>query len=508
MVIFVVKLIFAWNTTHIIMLFAQAFKLFHSIDNQQKRKFKKFLKSSFFTQQSALLRLFRYLDNLPEKKGETDLQKGLFFLIYPEERKKSKLDPRQQKKKLSNTLSDFGLAIQEFIAASKLQKDPLQQYYYLTDFFATGNDPQLFLKTMNKYNRLIHKEKNGFKKHLAKFWYHRNLFTFRHTDEKKETSSIILKKMMQELDLAYLFAKLTLVCNAVYRSTMLNEHVSEEDIRVILDLTKPYANENHPEILLYYTMIELARLPEDRSRLREAFRLLKKCCDQLSREENRELSAYLTNYCIRQFALGSTEYLSEKFEIDVWAITSGVVLGEKETLQDTDYLNIALTGLAIPNQIEHSKTFMDIFIHRLPEDRQEMAKALAYSYYYFQTDQFALAERELRKLSIKEFHYTIRIRSLQVRLEYELFLSGKSDPERAFKAISSFEKYIARNLINLEEKRKVGYLRLAWFIRKMTEYRNDKSSNKKFVKNKLCAELADNPPVVADWVKRKITELR
>ncbi len=489
------------------MPFQKTFNLFQSIDNQQKRRFKKFLKSPFFTQQTALLRLFEYFESLPEKSRKFLSEKRLFFLLYPEERKTSGLDPGQQKKKLFNTFSDFGLAVQEFIAVSGFQKDPLQQYYYLTDFFATGNDPQLFLKTMNKYNRLIHEEKDGFKKHLAKFWYHRNGFNFRHTDEKKETASVILQKMMQELDLAYLFAKLTLICNAVYRSSMISEQVREKDIRAILEATKTYANEDHPEILLYCTMIELARLPEDRLRLREAFRLLKKCGDQLGREESRELSTYLTNYCIRQYALGSTEYLAEKFEIDVWGLTSGVVLGEKEMLQDTDYLNIALTGLAISSQMEHSKTFMDTFIHRLPADRQEMAKALAYSYYYFQTGQFALAGRELKKLSTKEFHYTIRIRSLEVRLEYERFLSGKSDPEKAFKAISAFEKYIARNLIHLEEKRKAGYLRLAWFIRKMTEYRNDRSRNKKSVKRKLLNELALNPPTVVDWVRRKIEQL-
>ncbi|HMQ63833.1 MAG TPA: hypothetical protein PKE06_24330 [Flavilitoribacter sp.] len=526
---------------------AATMEMIRTLNPDEKIRFARYLESPFFFRQTTLGDLFEYLRNRKEEAAEEVSLDSLFGRLYPEEKSSS---AAFKKKKMINTLSDLNHAVMRFIAECAFANDPIQQQYYVVQRFTQQiGHPKISRKALKVYDTLIKRERDGFKKHLARYLYQdleffsplNNPYAARHSDGA-------MGKMTEDLEIAFLYARLNLVCNMVYRQNVVAAkptekprrkgsptdqksapgdepaHNLEEDIADVTKLVEKYPREKYPEFHLYMKLINLGRQIGDQDLLMDAFDNLKSIYKQAGDTLARQFLLFLTNYCTRSFKNVSLKFLEFKMEIIDWGAEYGILffsigrqqavemdrikLEQEISFQEDLFLDIALTLLGTGGKEAQGLEFIERQFEKLPKQVQENARYLCKAYYFFQTAQFGEVLYCLHRVDSRQLKYAVRFHSLRVRSVYELYATGKTSLEQMEAALATIRQHFHRNNLDVSDTERKQYQNLRACIQKMVNYRKNLRSRKKPVSAKLLEEIKTKMPANYSWVKKKIEELK
>lgn len=482
--------------------------LIQSLDNKKVRKFRKYLKSPFFHNQEALIRLLNIITKIPEKKrkkknSEINIDK-LFSQLYPETSGTAK----QRKKKVENTLSDLALAAEQFIALLGWEADLAQHKQYLAAQLIANEEPRLVKRGLQKYKKKISLLPAGVDQYLHHYKWSRLQFEAITTDRlEKEQASQSLRKMFEFFEKAYFLVKLHFYCEKVFRAKLLEEPTDPKKINAFLKMVEPHANAQHPAIHLFYLLIQLGSMEGEMALLKQTHSYLKVYRPTLALEEQNVILRYLINYCTDNAAMGKLEFLMEKLLLESWGIDTGILIS-KTGLQENLFINTALSGLAIPGKLSFCEDFISKYAPLLPKQKQQEALALVRAYIAFHKKDYLEADKQLDMVKSRTYFYALRYQSLQLRLAYERFRNDTDLDSLIETSLGSFQRFFSRDTYGMSDRRRPSYRRLAWFVQKMVEYHN-LSPNKEPAEFRqlLQNELHVNPPAVMGWVSQKIAQL-
>lgn len=483
--------------------------LIQFIDNHNLNRAKKFLKSPFFNQQPALVNLYEhYRDTLNQAENNLP-NEALFEKLYPLEAGQAP-DSRRRRKKVENTISDLGLAMEQFLAVSALQKDTLKQAEYVIGLLSGTSLEKLFYQKLNKFGKEIHETPFGYRRHYARYKYFEALLTFSLVNKtRKADGARLYKDMLESWEKAYLCIRLKLAVNALQMARMFDvEPPDESDIRATLLQAAPYADKNNPDINLSHMLGLLVTVrKDDPSFFSDVLELMMETWKSIEIADLQDMVVLLQNFCTARHNEGNSAYLPLKFKIDKWSIDEEVLVVKGEELPDETFLDLVITGLGIAGQRDIVIQFIEKNQKRIRKSRQRDAVALAMAYYHFTGKEFEKALLALKGCKAKEPNYVLRKQTLSPRLAYECYARAPEQYETAVTALHAFRRYLARNNTKIESARKKAYLRLAWFLNELIEVRYNPLADPAKSGSRLLSELDKKPVMVKTWVRQKIEEL-
>ncbi len=502
----------------------QTLDFFQNLDKKEVKQFIKFLNSPFFGAQPAQINLVIFLKDFPdETKTEFSISE-LYDILFPEESGNSGTKLAFRRKKLFNTFSDLNLNFQKFIAVTALEHDPLQQQYYLVRRYARSDNPRLYRKALNAFDSLIPRERDGFKRHMARFQYFDFLFYAPLNDpfHKKHTEGL-LKEMAHELETSFLYLRMDLFCNWLYRGKIVQGNLAQEEIDNLVRQAGQYPKAAFPDLHIYRQLLELGNQMNRKDMVEAIFEDLRLYCRQIDRILARNFLVHLMNYCTLNYFRYSSDFLEFKIRLGEWGAGEGILFfqigddaagfrdkAEREWevgIQDDLFLDLAITLIGAKDRYAEALGFIRENFSKLPAEKQHVARNMALTYYYFHTDRFWDAAGCLDQVRSNEYKYAFRYHSMKVRIEYELFLHDPGRLNVAASAVEAFKKYILRNSLEWEESRRVLYRNLGWYLERMIDFQLSDPRKKLLIRKKLSDSLAVKRPAAADWVRKKIEEL-
>ncbi|MGB1242987.1 MAG: hypothetical protein ACPG49_10730, partial [Chitinophagales bacterium] len=144
-----------------------------------------------------------------------------------------------------------------------------------------------------------------------------------------------------------------------------------------------------------------------------------------------------------------------------------------------------------------TEEFIETYKDKLAPNFRQNAYAYNLAYLYFHQNQFDNALKLLHEVTFEDIGYSIKSRTLLLRVYYEL---DEIDP--FYSLIDSFKIYLKRNKL-LSESRKKIYLNFIKFIARLS--RLPKGQNSRLLKIKKQIEETSNT-ANGNWLLQKVNE--
>ncbi len=412
--------------------------------------------------------------------------------------------PKEPKANFERTLakafSDLREHIRLFAAFSQLQQDPLQTGQYVLDKLEGLQAPtELFTAEMKHLSGAIEEAPASqerlsytYRMHYSMLLHHS---TRRHTVGQEhlyamEKAHALHGRTVQQT-LSCVRASATQWLAAAPDATI-NEPALKDTI--LADL---YAR--------VQGLIETAMA--DITAMKDAMEQYKQHFTDLHIQEQENLLRLLINTCIQKINAGHHCFGSVLYELLNWALAQKKGFSTRWLRTDDDFLNIAI-ALGIAKSFDEMANFIKSHTKFLPEAIRAQAIALATSYQYFFSQSWDKCLETLELLANREPKYKYRYHVLKLCVTYKKGILTR-DYDKAHTQIATYEKYFGRQEA-LTTPRKNSFLRLSFFVEKLSDARQNPNANLSEVCTKLINQFNDpkkSKPMASEWVYGEILAL-
>ncbi len=487
-----------------------AIGLYKSLNKKELKRFRKYLCSPFNTEQEVLLELFLFLKNLPEEKIQVNKLLISTLELYDSLYQGDNKTQQQKIKKVYNILSDFGLALEHFIAIESLRSDQLKKSEYVVSFLSSKKDNNSLASSFNKYRRAISREKDT----ETRYHYYRNYYQmkFESVDVntlKKKESTELLNGEYEMVELQWRLNQLRYYCHLSYRKNIIIDDLKdqEEKFNKVLIENKSIAQQGeHAAISIYWHLIKLIKEDPCIASFNKTFGLLEDNIHRLSYKEQNTFCRYLLNYCIRSVNRGKSEFHQEKFKLENWGLENGILLNEG-VLSDEQFINIALTGIMM-GKFEYVESFIIKYQNKLLPTKRLMAVYLVRAYVSFFLKDEVRALGYIREIEATSFQYKLRVQSLKIRIVYLLWLQKEYDLKSMKTVIQSYKRLFSRNTFNLGHDKQKNYHQLAVVIEKLIKIQQLSGEEKLKKIESLQRLIREEPPECLSWIKNQVALIK
>lgn len=459
----------------------------------------KFLKSPFYNSHELPLSLFQYISRYLPDLDSPKLAKAITFRkLFPGEPY-----DLQKMRKAMHRLADL---LEEFLLAMRLRDQPLQKAQLLLDAFGDRNLYDQFEKKTSALIEALEALPYRDEHFYLSLWRLQYEQFFHPQTRRLQFSSESLRMMMQNLDAFYILSKMR------YSAELRNrQNILPEAYEIALLKEARQLAENHPvfgpdEIFqTYRDILALMEQPEDEDIYRRLEGIAFYHLHRFRPTDQSYLLRYLINTCIQWYNNGKTEYLERQFRLYQLGLDAALFL-EEGRLSDSTFLNIIVTATVL-KELAWVEGFIAQYAPHLPLEHQVDAVSLGTAYWYFAKARFSASNNLLRQVESTDLQYLLRVRSLSLRNHFEIFLRDDTYYELWMDESEAFKKFLRRNK-QLIDTRVESYLKLIYFLRKLTKWRMEQQMQEKQLL-KLDRELLRSEKVVAkQWLLEKISSLK
>lgn len=433
------------------------------MSDKEKRLFRKFLKSPYFTANCDQLKLFNLIVKL---KGITELTKSnkafLYSEIYP--------GKKFYDSKIRFIYSKLNKSYNQFLIQENLKNKPFEKTNYLLSSFLYRNiSGQYELKEFENNNRFYTGADYQYFLNIHFFESHK--FNIHFTSgrllrsENISNGLNILENSAKHLFLFY-FSQISLFYNTSlilkHRYSLLNEPMlinflaTETAFKNIYEIMHKI-NDYHYIAELYLNLITMNKNPDEYSYYYKYKNTVNKYADKLSPDERSVHISNLISYCTGRAARGIGEFNDELFNLIELIIKNEYYKDSKTSHLGYDYFrNFFLHGLRLKKYDWVKEFIMKNYKKVNPHERENM-KNLGLAHLCFNQGNFCGALDHISKINIDHFIFKFEARNLTVRIFYELGYT-----EEALSQIKSYKEYLRKDrLLNPEtRKRYINFLKV------------------------------------------------
>ncbi len=470
-------------------------RLLKNLSDKEFKLFKKFLQSPFHTTNPNMLLLYNYLSKYhPDYDSKRLTKEDIYNRIFP----KSPFSAT----KFNKLIYDLAQLTEEFLVQLNLQSDQFQKQKLLTQTFGQRNMHDFFSKSTSslfKYLDSLPVQDLYYHHHSAElqfnFYFHplttKNLFP----DEK-------LLHLLDNVNHQYLLAACRLICELRTKEITINKSYDIPFLEELKDrLQHPGVKDNfliriYRSLLILYETQKL----EDYNQLKHD---LIENIHKLQKFDQSQLFAQILNYAIRQLNLGNTSFYKEALDLYKVALANKLVV-ENNRIDDAIFGNIISLGC---HEKEFEWTSQFINEHQIYLDESSKADTVAFytGVWHFHQENFDKAFNQLWDHPFSSLYQT-KVRLKIIEIQYEKFLTDRSQYTLLNSQIEAFEKYLRRS-DSIPPNKKEAQLNCILSIQRMAKAIL-KNKDLYQLKELLTKNIKERKKVMSkDWLLSKVNQL-
>lgn len=462
------------------------------------KKFDELVSSPFFNKEKVLERLAGILrDHFPDFDNPELEKENVFAKLYPGKKYNDAL--------MRNIISDLLRLAEEYLLQKKLDENDFRKEMMLLHEFHDRKLSDHFLKQRLTASRLV--EKRAFKDEI--YYDSKTELSRLYSLFLKETEDTFTRENEIYQEASDFITASFLIKILYYNTYMLTRqsHISNfsfklnfsEEIDTFFDgegkrfLKLPFIEVNYLSFKLIQTGDE------------KYFYLLKdtliKHFDSIDAHERKNIQTVLENYCYAKVTEGKIEFVKEQFRLYRESVEKGTHIGSPEYISNIFFMSIVATGLEA-GEFNWIERFMKEKIHSVKEalrpDTEHFSKAL---WSYWKKD-YESSLSELSKVSSEDFAFKHNIKSLTLKVYYDL-----NESEPFYSHIDTYKHFILNNKA-IHDKVREQVNNFINYSKKLYTMKNLQNTDREFDIMKLKREISENHSLINKiWLLKKADEI-
>ena len=478
---------------------AKSLRLLQNLNKVERKALVKFLHSEYFKVPAPCIRLFEGLQQYAPNFEEAKIDKAqLWEKLYPEKPYSLKI--------LTNKMSDLNKEIERFLVIQSItQTDKSYLYKHLKA--KTFNRHVLYDDFAKEVQNLITEKEDIAPQNLASYreladLYH--TFYFHPDYNKITTQSLFINKIWKNNQNYSLLSNLICAVEILTRTYLFKETCPQNFTEIIEQQINLYEGDKPLIIQVYIQLYQLLRLP---SASFAQYKLLENLILEnlaVIDAENKEiLLLSVANYLSKLINAGKTAYKERFFSIYQTIYEQGIFTKSGAPISDNVFLNMISFGARYSDL-----AWLEDFIKnvKLSKTNKDKVVQLGWCYYFFETEQYNKAAKQLATLGGGDVFFKTRIRSLEVRIHYELAIKEKNDFTTFYTKHKSFVNFIRNSATTINGDKKAGYrnfLKLLYSLARLKDTNKYTNSKQQLLINRLNSVESI---LFKSWLKTKIME--
>ncbi len=459
------------------------------LSKRELKRFEDFVASPFFNKKQEVMVFYAFLlQYAPDFEDINMSKQNAFNYVLPQKK-------TYQEKLVGYWMSDLLKLVEDFLAQEELQRNPIQKGVYLLDIYNKWQLEKPFqsiIRPLRKHQESAIHYDHSYYYHEFLLHAHENVYFDR---QKKHIYDKSLQQAIDNLDLYYLSEKLRYCCEILNRQNVMVSNYELRLMNEILAYLKEHPHDDIPPIAIYTAILRCLLEGENEGHFKHLKELLKKYSHLFSKQEARDMYLYGVNYCIQKIRGGKEYYRADSLDLYREVLRKEIIF-EGKYLSPWSFMNIVDAGVGT-KEFEWTEEFIETYKDKLAPNFRQNAYAYNLAYLYFHQNQFNNALKLLHEVTFEDIGYSIKSRTLLLRVYYEL---DEIDP--FYSLIDSFKIYLKRNKL-LSESRKKIYLNFIKFIARLS--RLPKGQNSRLLKIKKQIEGTSNT-ANGNWLLQKVNE--
>lgn len=474
-------------------------KLIHllkSLSPWELKSFQKYVASPFFNVNEKVSHLLEILiQSYPVFEEKQITFENIFRQLFRNE-KFIPLKAGQARQKLRYVMTDLTLLLEDFLAYEVFKEKTFYQKKFLLQKLKEKNHDKYFKQHLSLSNQFLDNHPQRDLKHYKRQLGYDELsyeFTALKDNRAADTS---LQSLSDNLDIYYLSHKLKYCCEILNRQNILQVQYNIPILEFLLSYLKKNPQEDIPTVRVYFLILKTIREPEAENHFSDLKKYLQLHDEKFSVNEQRDIYAFVQNYCIRKINTGKTKYLKELFEIYKRMLEKDIIFENKE-LGHSHFKNIVAIALRL-NEFKWTENFIEKYSSYLNKDLRKNSISYNFARLHFSKNEFRKALKLLTTIEFTDVYYHLDSKSLLLKIYYEM-----EEFEPLFSLINTFRVYLQRSKLISEYQRKI-YFNLVTQTKRLAKIKSGSNYSLQKIK-----DTVESDSQIADigWLKAKILDL-
>lgn len=473
-------------------------QLLQSIQPDELRWLAKWIRSPYYNTDKSVIDLFDYVRKYAPAYTSRKLAKQTIFEhLFPNE--------SYNDRRLRVCMFRLSGLVEGFLVAQRLKRDRFSYEQHLHAELGERNQYDLFERKNRELEQQLEESPYRDADHYLARWQLQHDHFFHLQTQRYGVEASHLDEIMQQLDTFYILSKLRYSAELLNRQNIL----AERHEIMLLDESRKIAS-SHPlyaeDIVfrMYNDLLLLMDQPEDEAVFLRLFDHVKRDLRLFRQGDQAMFLRYLINVTIQLYQRGKHAFLNYQFELYQLGLKYDLFLSEGQ-LSDSTFLNIVITAATL-NKLDWIEGFTANYAPLLPQTSQADAVNLGTAYWYFAKGRFTSSKDLLRQIESNDLQYQLRIKSLSLRNDFELYLQDESYYELFVYESRAFEKFLRRDE-RLSEKRIRAYLQFVLFLRKIASHRSSLQLTAEKIAGLKAQLAAEDSMIAKQWLDEKLDSL-
>ena len=393
------------------MINSQLIEVFRVLTTKERKLLTKYVRSPLFNTRADVIKLCDYLcDQHPFDRLDMLKKSYVFGKVFP--------DQPYDEKQIRYTMSFLFKGIKSFLTYQEFLQEPVNEELYLARFFKNrGLERSFNLEVKQLSKQLNQQPYRTSDYHYKKYQLHYEKFDFSINQKRETTESIGI--LSDEITTFFIATKLKLGCSTIILKGVSQMEYQQQLIDEVLTHVEANDYSEVPAIEIYYnaykTFTDASPEPYYR-KLRES---MNKFHYFFPKEELINIYLIATNFCIKQFNRGKSEFFSELFDLYKKGLQLDIYYIENGIIPRFMYKNIVTAGL-IEKDFEWVETFIYAYKEKLEEKYRESTFVYNLANMYYYKLEYDKAMELLREMVFDDVLNDLAARCILLKIYYEL----------------------------------------------------------------------------------------
>jgi hypothetical protein len=472
--------------------------LLKSFSKQEMKSFNDFVFSPYFNKEKVLVKLVDFLSAYHPHYNVPGLEKeNVFENLYPGKTYNDGL--------MRNIISDMLALAEEYLVLKNLNTDEFRKNILLIKELKSRKLANHFLKHKEKTENLI--EQSPFK---DEFYYDKKTELSRlYSSFLKETEDTYIRENQLFQENSDLITSGFLIKILYYNTYMLTRQSHISNFSFILNFAGEIDNFFRNEgvkfleithIECYYYCFKLIQT-NDETYFYKLKDFIKNNFDKIDREAGKSIHTVMENYCYTKVTEGKVEFVKEQFLLYKQSIEKGTYKGVVDYISNIFFVSVTATGFEA-GEFEWVEKFIREYIHEVKDELRQNTLHFCNALNFYWKKKFEESLVELSKVSTEEFAFKHNIKSLMLKIYYDL-----NESESFYSHIDTYKHFILNNRI-VHDKVREQVNNFINYSKKLFSIKNSENVDKGFELNSLKNEISENHTLINKiWLLKKTAEL-
>ncbi|MEL6655022.1 MAG: hypothetical protein AAFR36_01190 [Bacteroidota bacterium] len=461
------------------------YQLITHFSKRELASFRQWIRSPFFNEDQAQVRLWDYLQECYEYLQVSPNKRKAFTKAYPTE------EFSDQKMRL--LMSRLNKQLEQFLAYQSFENGPFSDLHLakaLRQRRALRHFHRVSTRMAKKLNQTPLRNETYFRQQLALQEEAHNLLS---VDDPTEAGH--LKEMATHLDCAYLVERLRQSCRILAHKRVYQAGEAPDPIPLLLPYATEFGYTQEPAVRLYincYRMLLQGAAEEHFQAFKDDL-LQNGACVSLT--ELRDLYLLAINYCIRQVNSNQISYYQDLLALYRKGLASSALL-EKGVLSRFTYQNAVTAGIRM-QEYDWVEQFIRKYQAALEKPYRDIAFNICMARLEFSRGNYEQALGLVESVNYRDPLLNLGNKVLQLKIYYE---AGNIDALEA--QLDAMSTYIRRKQI-------IGYHRSNYeqIVRYVRKLITTNPYDKEALEALLQAVKTEQPLTERHWLEKKIEAL-